>query len=324
MEAYFKVVNLKKIFTVKKRAGVFARRLHIYAVDDVSLEVEKGKTYGVVGESGCGKTTLARLFMRLEKPTSGKMFFKGDDITSFNGKQMKMLRRKMQMIFQDPFGALNPIRTVFHIIAEPVRVHKIFKERHMVKEKVREMLETVGLSSSDDMLSKRPDELSGGERQRVGIARALILGPEFVVCDEAVSMLDASIRADIIALMMKLKKEKNLTYVFITHELGMAQAICDRVAVMYAGKIVEVSNADKIVKEPLHPYTRLLIDAIPPLFPDEEWGKGITEGEVPYFIEPPPGCRFHPRCSSARDICKEEEPDLREVRRGHYVACNNL
>jgi oligopeptide/dipeptide ABC transporter ATP-binding protein len=324
VDAYFKVENLVKLFALKKRGQFFGKRIRVHAVDDVSFQVEKGKTYGVVGESGCGKTTLARLLMHLEKPTSGQMLFKGEDITKFNRKQMKALRRKMQMIFQDPFGALNPVRTILNIIAEPIRVHKLYQgSKEEERDKVREMLETVGLPTSDDMLQKRPNELSGGERQRVGIARALILGPEFIVADEPVSMLDASIRADIISLIMKLKTEKDLTYFFITHEFGVARAICDRISVMYAGKMVEVANADAIVDRPLHPYTELLIEAVPPLCPDENWGKNIDiEGEVPYFTEPPPGCRFHLRCPHIMDVCKEEEPALIEAAPGHFVACH--
>ena len=323
MESYFKVENLVKLFVLKKRGQFFGQRIHVHAVDDISFEVQKGKTYGVVGESGCGKTTLARLLMHLEKPTSGQMLFKGEDITKYNRKQMKALRRKMQMIFQDPFGALNPVRTILNIVAEPIRVHNMYRGKREERDKVRELLETVGLQTSDEMLQKRPNELSGGERQRVGIARALILGPEFIVADEPVSMLDASIRADIISLIMKLKAEKDLTYFFITHEFGVARAICDRIAVMYAGKMVEVANADDIVHKPLHPYAELLIEAIPPLMPDENWGKNIDiEGEVPYFTEPPPGCRFHLRCPYIMDICKEEEPDLVEGAPGHFVACH--
>lgn len=323
MDEYFKVENLVKHFALKKRGQIFGKKIHVHAVDDISFSVQKGKTYGVVGESGCGKTTLARLLMNLEKPTSGQMLFKGEDITKYNRKQMKALRLKMQMIFQDPFGALNPVRTVLNIIAEPIRVHNMYRGKWTERDKVREMLETVGLQTGDDMLQKRPNELSGGERQRVGIARALILGPEFIVADEPVSMLDASIRADIISLIMKLKAEKDLTYFFITHEFGVARAICDRIAVMYAGKMVEVANADDIVHKPLHPYTELLITAIPPLIPDPTWGTNIDiEGEVPYFTEPPPGCRFHLRCPYIMDICTEEEPDLIEAAPGHFAACH--
>jgi len=323
VDAYFKVDNLVKYFALKKRGQFFGRRLHVHAVDDVSFEVEKGKTYGIVGESGCGKTTLARLLMHLEKPTSGQMLFKGEDTAKFNRKQMKALRRQMQMVFQDPYGSLNPVRTILNVIAEPIKVHKIYHSKQDVEDKVREVLEAVGLSSSDELLQKRPNELSGGERQRVGIAASLILEPEFIIADEPVSMLDASIRAEIISLMLKLKNERDLTYFFITHEFGMARAICDRISVMYAGKIVEVANADAIVDRPLHPYTQLLIEAIPPLHPDENWGKNIDiEGEVPYFTEPPPGCRFHLRCPNVKDVCKEEEPELVEAAPDHFVACH--
>jgi oligopeptide/dipeptide ABC transporter ATP-binding protein len=319
---YFEVENLTKLFSVKKRGQFFGKPIHVHAVDDVRLKIQQGKTYGVVGESGCGKTTLARMVMQLEKPTSGQIFFKGEDITKYNRKQKKALRRKMQMVFQDPYGSLNPIRTVLNIVAEPVRIHKIFHSKQDEKDKVREALEAVGLPSSNEILRKRPPELSGGERQRVGIASALILEPEFIVADEPVSMLDASIRAEIISLMMKLKDERDFTYFFITHEFGMAKAICDRISVMYAGKIVEVADADEIVNHPLHPYTQLLIDAIPPLCPDENWGKNINlEGEVPYFTEPPPGCRFKLRCPYRYEPC-DDEPEPKEVAPGHWVVCH--
>ncbi|MBT7290565.1 MAG: ABC transporter ATP-binding protein, partial [Chloroflexi bacterium] len=296
----------------------------IHAVDDVSFEIKKGMTYGVVGESGCGKTTLARTMMHLEEPTSGEMLFKGDDITKFNRKQMTSLRRQMQMVFQDPYGSLNPVRTIHNIVAEPVRVHSIFDNKRDEIDKVREMLEVVGLPSDNQTLEKRPNEFSGGERQRIGIARSLILEPEFIVADEPVSMLDASVRADIISLMRRLKQERDLTYFFITHEFGMARAICDRIAVMYAGRLVEVANAAAIVDHPLHPYTQLLIDAIPPLIPDENWGKTIPEGEVPYFTVPPPGCRFNPRCYKADELCRSEMPELIDYRNGHYVSCHHV
>ena len=321
---YFEVEHLTKLFRVKKRGQFFGRPLYVHAVDDVRLKIQQGKTYGIVGESGCGKTTLARMIMQLEKPTSGQIYFKGDDITKFNRKQTKALRRQMQMVFQDPYGSLNPIRTVLNIIAEPVRIHNIFSKKQDERDKVREVLEAVGLASSEEMLQKRPPELSGGERQRVGIAASLILEPEFIVADEPVSMLDASIRADIISLMMKLKDARDLTYFFITHEFGMAKAICDRISVMYAGKIVEVADAHEIVDHPLHPYTQLLIDAIPPLCPDENWAKNIdVAGEVPYFTEPPPGCRFNLRCPYRHDACKDE-PVPKEVSRGHWVVCHNV
>jgi oligopeptide transport system ATP-binding protein len=323
-DTYFKVEHLTKLFPLRKRGQFWAKQQYVHAVDDVSFDIEKGKTFGVVGESGCGKTTLARVIMHLEQSTSGQVLFKGQDITQFNHRQVKALRRQMQMVFQDPFGSLNPVRTIHNIIAEPVRVHNIFNNSEDEVQKVREVLETVGLPSDDSILEKRPNELSGGERQRVGIARSLILGAEFVVADEPTSMLDASVQADIISLMMRLKEEKDLTYFFITHQFGMARAICDRIAVMYAGKLVELASAGQIVDHPLHPYTQLLIDAIPPLIPDPDWGKKITEGEVPYFTVPPPGCRFHLRCPRADGLCKSEIPELIDFRNGHWVACHHL
>ncbi len=323
METVLRVADLRKLFPAK-RSNLFKRkRQFIHAVDGVTFEVKKGETFGIVGESGCGKTTLARLILRLVEPTSGKVFFKDQDITSLNRSEMKRLRRQMQMIFQDPYSSLDPRKNILNIVAEPLRVHNIAKEGSIIKEKVREALELVDLPASESFLAKMPDELSGGERQRAGVARTLILGAEFIVADEPVSMLDANVKAGVTSLMMGLKQKIGLTYIFITHEISLAYYICDRIAVMYLGKIVELGNAVEIVNLPLHPYTRLLMEAVPPLRPDDKWGATISErGELPLFIEPPSGCRFHPRCSRAQDICKVEEPELVEVRGGHYVACH--
>lgn len=323
METVLRVADLRKLFPAKT-SGLFSRkRQFIHAVDGVSFEVKKGETFGVVGESGCGKTTLGRLILRLEEPTSGKIFFKDQDLALLNRSEMKRLRRQMQMIFQDPYSSLDPRKDVLSIIAEPLRVHNIAKNSSIIKERVQESLRIVGLPTSDNYLMKIPDELSGGERQRVGVARVLVLGAEFVVADEPVSMLDATVKAGVISLLTGLKQEIGLTYIFITHEIGLAYYICDRIATMYLGKIVELGKAREVVNLPLHPYTRLLMDAVPPLHPDDKWGKRVMErGELPLSIEPPSGCRFHPRCSQAQDVCKVEEPELVEVGGGHYVACH--
>lgn len=323
METIFRAVDLRKLFPVR-RGSLFKRtRRFIHAVGGVSFEIEKGETFGIVGESGCGKTTLARVLLRLIEPTSGKIFFKDKEITSLNRAAMKRLRGQMQMIFQDPFSSLNPRKNIFDIIAEPLRVHKVYKNGSAIREKVEESLKSVELPSSESFMSKRPDELSGGERQRVGISRALIVKPELIVADEPVSMLDAIVKAGITSLMMGLKDKIGLTYIFITHEMSLAYYICDRIAVMYLGKVVELGKAEDVIKMPLHPYTRLLVEAIPPLYPDDEWGRTILErGELPLSIELPRGCRFHPRCSQAEDDCKMEEPRLVEVRPGYYVACH--
>jgi peptide/nickel transport system ATP-binding protein len=321
-ETQVKIDNVYKYFAVRMRKGVFGKKRYVHAVDGVSFDINKGETFGLVGETGCGKTTIGRLLLGLEKPDRGQIFFQGIDISGFGSRQMKALRREAQMIFQDPFSSLNPMKDIYWCIAEPLKVHGIYSSQSEVRDKVSEMLETVGLPQ--EFHSKLPDELSGGEKQRVGVARALSIGANFIVCDEPVSMLDASIKAGVVSLLMKLKRQMNLTYIFVTHELGAAYAICDRLAVMYTGRMVELASTEKIIKEPLHPYTKLLIDANPPLIPDESWGSTIPAGEVPFFIEPPLGCRYHPRCPKAQDRCKEEDPSLVEAAPGHYVACNLL
>lgn len=322
MSTILKAVNLSKAFQVRKSARLFGKRLIVTAVDGISFEIKKGETFGIVGESGCGKTTLGRMVLKLIEPTSGKLYFKGKDYATLNKMDMKELRCKMQMVFQDPFGSLNPVKNIYSIIAEPLRVHKRCDGSiESLDEMVRSSLDTVGLPSTFDFMYKRPDELSGGERQRVGIARALILGPDFIVADEPVSMLDASVRAEIISLMMNLKKKINLTYLFITHEMAVAYNICDRIAVMYAGRIVELGKAENIIQSPQHPYTKLLMDAIPPLEPDNEWGKSIKEGEVAYYVENPKGCKFCKRCTSVHEICLTQAPDLEARGNDHFVAC---
>jgi peptide/nickel transport system ATP-binding protein len=322
LETVLKIVDLTKLFPAKM-SGLFSKEHQfIHAVDGVSFEVRKGETFGIVGESGCGKTTLGRLILRLLKPTSGKIFFKDQDIASLNHSEMKKLRRQMQMIFQDPYSSLDPRKSILSIIAEPLRVHNIAKNSYEIKEKVLESLKTVDLPTSEDFLGKIPSELSGGERQRVGIARVLVLGAEFIIADEPVSMLDASVKAGITSLLMGLKQKIGLTYIFITHEIGLAYYICDRIAAMYLGKIVELGEAEEVINTPLHPYTRLLMEAIPPLHPDEKWGKKVLErGELPLYVELPSGCRFHPRCSQAQDICRIQEPELVEFGKNHFIAC---
>lgn len=323
METMFKAVDLTKLFPLKKK-GAFKKRQFVHAVDSINFEVKTGETFGIVGESGCGKTTLGRLMLRLIEPTSGRIFFKDRDINSLSRGEMKKFRNRVQIIFQDPFSSLDPVKNILNIVTEPLRVHRISKKASILKETARETLEAVELPTSENFMLKRPSELSGGERQRVGIARAIILRPEFIVADEPVSMLDASVKAEIISLMTKLKQKAGLTYVFITHEMSVAYNICDRIAVMYAGKMVELGSAEQVIRAPLHPYTRLLIQAVPPLHPDDKWGNKMAEGEVPYFTELPGGCRFHPRCPQVQSICKMEEPNLKEVASGHYVACHKM
>jgi len=321
LEEILRVRDLRKFFPIKGTSLLRRKRRYIHAVDGVSFHINRGETFGIVGESGCGKTTLARLLLRLTEPSGGKIYYEGQDITSLDRKGLKELRKKLQMIFQDPYSSLDPRKTIFHIVAEPLKVHRVAHGRAL-EEKIKEALALVDLPASRDFLEKVPDELSGGQRQRVGIARALVLGVEFIVADEPVSMLDASVKAGVTSLLMNLKQRIGLTYVFITHEIGLAYHTCDRIAVMYLGKIVELGKAESVIKSPLHPYTRLLMDAIPPLLPDEQWGQRVSErGEIPLSIEAPKGCRFHPRCALAGRECLLDEPGLEEVTSGHYVAC---
>ncbi len=318
-----RVDELYKWFPVRGQ-GLRNRQAHfVHSVDGVSLEIYQGETLGIVGESGSGKTTLARLIMRLVDPSKGKIYFNGADITKLGGRQMKPLRRQMQMIFQDPYGALDPRKTVYGLLAEPLQVHRLLPELGARVQRVQECLALVELPTTEAFLNRVPDELSGGERQRVGIARALVLDPQLVVADEPVSMLDASVKAGIADLMISLKERIALTYVFITHELALAYQLCDRIAVMYLGRVVELGSAEAIVRSPLHEYSRLLMDAIPPPHPDPEWGNSIPErGELPFSLEPPPGCRFHPRCPRAQATCEVDDPGLVDVGDGHWVACH--
>jgi len=323
LETVLKITDLTKLFPVRSGRIFGGKSRFLHAVDGVNLEIYKGETFGIVGESGCGKTTLGRLMLHLEKPTSGKIIFNGRDISCLNPSEMKEMRRHMQMIFQDPYSSLDPRKNILNTIAEPLYVHHMAKNSAEIREKVIAALKTVDLPVNESFLGKIPGELSGGERQRVGMARVLVMGAEFIIADEPVSMLDASVKAGIISLFIGLKQKIGLTYIFITHEIGLAYYICDRIAAMYLGKVVELGKAEEVVNTPLHPYTSLLMEAIPPLKPDKEWGKKIIEhGELPLYIEPPSGCRFHPRCSQAQDICRTREPDLTEVSPNHFVSCH--
>jgi oligopeptide transport system ATP-binding protein len=318
VETIYQIKNLTKEYPVSSEGFFTRKRKYFNAVDDVSFDINKGETFGVVGESGSGKTTLARMLLRLIEPTKGGMFYKGCDITTLNFRDMKKMRRRMQMIFQDPFSSLDPRKTVQQIIAEPLRIHKLGTEKE-IKEKVKQTLDLVDLPATDDLLSKIPEELSGGQRQRIGIARALTINPDFVIADEPVSMLDASVKAGIIALMMELKDKIDLTYVFITHEIALAYHICDRIAVMYLGELVEMGDTESIIRTPSHPYTKLLIESVPPLVPDEEWtNKSFGTSTL---TRNPFGCKFHERCPEVSDACRKERPQLREVKSEHYSAC---
>lgn len=305
------VRNLKKYF--KTPGGM------LHAVDDVSFCVESGKTIGVVGESGCGKSTLGRTILGLLEAQSGQVLYKGEDITHKKGKQRRELRRNMQMIFQDPFSSLDPRMCVSELIAEPLSEFRVFRTRAELDARVRELMDTVGLA--ERLSGAYPHELDGGRRQRIGIARALALGPEFIVCDEPVSALDVSIQAQILNLLMDLQEAHNLTYIFITHDLSVVKHISDTILVMYLGTVVEQCNADRLFENPIHPYTRGLLSAIPVPSLDVVQNEIILQGEITSPIEPEPGCRFATRCPYVQPECLGSVPPLKEVEPGHFVAC---
>ena len=291
----------------------------VKAVDDVSLDIRKGETFGVVGESGCGKSTLGRTLIRLIDPTDGHIYLNGEDISKLKGADLKAMRRKMQIIFQDPSACLNPRRTVRQILMEPFEIHKMDKDQD-VEARIMELLQLVGLDSYH--LSRYPHELSGGQKQRIGIARALALKPDLIVCDEAVSALDVSVQAQVLNLLQELKQKLGLTYFFISHNLNVVYQVSDRVGVMYLGKMVEIADYDQLYEKRYHPYTEALLSAIPQVNQQDRKERIHLEGEVPSPTDPPSGCRFHTRCPKACDRCKAEEPALREIAPGHLVACH--
>ncbi len=323
-EYILRVVNLKKYFPVRRGilATLFSRKqLYVKAVDGISFNVREGEVFCLAGESGCGKTTTARLILRLIPPTSGEVYYKGINIFSLNKKGMRKVRQEMQMIFQDPYQSLNPRCRILDIVKEPLDINRKDLSFEEKVELVRKVLEDVRLDP-DEVIDKFPHELSGGERQRVAIARALVLGPRVIVADEPVSMLDASIRAGILNLLKDLKKAYNLTMIYITHDLAQAHYLGDTMAIMYLGKIVELGPVDEILESPLHPYTQALISNVPVPDPSYSRRKMVIKGEIPSPLNLPSGCRFHTRCPFAKDICKREEPALVEVKIGHWVACH--
>ncbi|MEN3011403.1 MAG: ABC transporter ATP-binding protein [Dictyoglomus thermophilum] len=321
-EIIIEVKNLKKYFPIKRGIILSKHVGDVKAVDDVSFYIRKGETLGLVGESGCGKSTVARTIIRLLEPTDGQIIFDGSDITKLSNKDLRKIRKDMQIIFQDPYSSLNPRMTVSEIIGEPLEVHGIVRNSQEKEKRVQELLELVGLAPYH--ATRYPHEFSGGQRQRIGIARVLALNPKFIVADEPTSALDVSIRSQIINLMQDLQKEFKLTYLFISHDLAVIRHICDRIAVMYLGKIVEIANNDDLYNSPLHPYTQALLSAIPIPDPEvaEKRKKIVLTGDVPSPVNPPSGCRFHPRCPSVMDICSKEEPILKEINPGHFVACH--
>ncbi len=316
------VQNLKMYFPVL--AGVMRQRIaDVKAVDDISFHIKRGETLGLVGESGCGKTTTGRCILQLYKVTAGKVSFEGVELTKLKGEQMRRARRNMQLIFQDPYASLDPRMTAGDIIGEPLIVHNLVSKNDYANQ-VAELLRMVELEPR--MSVRYPHEFSGGQRQRLGIARALAVRPKFIVCDEPVSALDVSIQAQIIKLLMRLREELNLTYLFIAHDLSVVRHISDRVGVMYLGKVMEITSSDEIYERPLHPYTQALLSAVPIPSPqvDRLRKRILLTGDVPSPVNPPKGCHFNPRCHLASDICREQTPELKDVGGEHWVACHRV
>lgn len=321
MENLLEVNNLQKYF-IAKNNKMFSKEVnYIKAVEDVSLTLKKGETLGLVGESGCGKSTTGRLILNLLNPTKGEVLFEGQDISKLGKNEMREIRKDMQLIFQDPYASLNPRMTVEDIITEPMKNYNIL-DKVGRKKRVYELLETVGLSK--DQATRYPHEFSGGQRQRIGIARALSVNPKLIVCDEPVSALDVSIQAQTINLLKDLQEEFGLTYLFIAHDLSVVKHISDRVAVMYLGLVVEIADYKDLYESPKHPYTQALLSAIPRKHPSEKRTRIVLEGDVPSPMNPPSGCRFNPRCRYATDICSKEKPEYKDCGNGHLVACHNI
>lgn len=312
------VKNLTKQFPIK--GGILGKEVaSVNAVNNVSFNIYEGECLGLVGESGCGKSTLGRSILRLHEPTSGEVLYRGQDVTKMNPKQLRELRRKMQIIFQDPYASLNPRMSVGDILAEPIEIHKLASSEREKEQKLLRLMDIVQLPK--DALYKYPHEFSGGQRQRICIARALAVEPEFIVCDEPVSALDVSVQAQVVNLLMDLQEELNLTYLFIAHDLNVIEFISNRVAVMYLGNMVELSNSESLYKSPMHPYTKALFSAIPVPIPNAKHERIILKGDVPSPMSPPSGCHFHPRCWKATDKCAQSYPEIEKFHEAHEYRC---
>ena len=317
-EDLLKVEGLKQYYPVSD--GLFGTKAFVKAVDGVDFEVKKGEVFGIVGESGCGKSTLGKAICKLIEPTDGKIILDGEDIRGYNSKKMRNVRKKVQMVFQDPYASLNPRMSIHDILAEPLQIHGLVKGKKEIDEAVVRLLREVGM---DDYHARRyPHEFSGGQRQRIGIARALAVRPQLIIADEPVSALDVSIQSQVLNLMSKLKKEYHLTYIFIAHDLSVVEHISDRIGVMYLGNFVEEANKENLYKNPMHPYTQALLSAVPIPDPTVKKERIILEGSIPSAINPPSGCKFHTRCPKCMEICKKEAPKKYQVGEDHFVYCH--